>query len=581
MRPLISPAVMRECEKKYFAESGVKSIAMMEKAARALADAIIERAYLTPETRVFVACGPGNNGGDGTACARLLKDCCGCNCTVVQVGMPKTPDAMENYFHARQHNIPVFTVLPDDELKDFSGEASDGAYTLPVVDAHLLPEGAPDIWIDALFGTGLSRAPEGGAKALIECINRDHEAGALVFAADIPTGLDGQMGKAFAPCVCADYTVTFQHCKTGMCLLDGLDVCGNVIVADVGFPEEAFADFDAQASEPEETLALLEKRRRNIHKGSCGHLLIVAGSFGMAGAAAMCAKAALRSGVGLVTIACPPESIPILQTLVPQAMCKPLDFTNQDSYIKYRIPSLLKGKTAVVVGCGLGVPDALLYRDESPTTYYDVSFNQVCEWDGYYDYHSAIAVLHELLNSELPVVVDADALNLIARVPALLSSLKSNHVLTPHPGEAQRLLKAHRIAARYAENKPSVYYHRLFEQETLPPELTSDPLAMSAELQKLGATVLYKGASSIIRDDKDVFISTTGCCGMARGGSGDILAGILGALLACPGKRTITQNALIASELHGLAGERAQAVYGPYAMNAADILEFLPEVFLR
>jgi len=271
-------------------------------------------------------------------------------------------------------------------------------------------------------------------------------------------------------------------------------------------------------------------------------------------------------------------------------MCKPVDFENQFCYIHNNITSLLKGKTAVVVGCGLGVPDSLLYKtsysddgssDISWKYDFDIWIREVCEWDKHYKYHNVILTLRELLDSDLPVVIDADALNLIARIPVLLSSLKSNHVLTPHPGEAQRLLKANRIFARYAEESRYARYHDLFDKEILPPELTSDPLAMSAELQKLGATVLYKGASSIIRDERDVFVSTTGCCGMARGGSGDILAGILGALLAAPGRRTVLQNALIASEIHGAAGEYAQAHYGPYSMNAADILEFLPEVFPR
>lgn len=494
MNLLISPRTMLECEKRYFENSGVKSIDVMERAAQALADVIIDT--LPEGSRIYFACGVGGNGGDGTACARLLKD--RYLCTVIQPADPVSPDAIENLRRAKECGIPVLE--------------------------H--PADSPDAWVDCLFGTGLSRAPEGAFARLIEDMRYDGSFGAKIYACDIPSGLNGSTGELYEPFVFADHTVTFQFIKTGMVLQEGLDTCGKIHIADVGFPRDAFGPFDARLTDADDLRRALYPRKRNIHKGDCGHLLIVAGSFGMAGAAAMCAEAALRSGAGLVTIACPASIVPILQTLVPGAMCVPL--AERDGAISAEaIPELtrtLKGKSAVAIGCGLST-------------------------------RADLAVVRTILESKLPAVIDADALNLLATSPAVRELLGSRHVITPHPGEAARLL------------------------EPRQKKLLTDPIEAARALQGWSATVLYKGASCVITDGKDTFVSASGCCGMARGGSGDILTGIIGALLAEKTDRSPAQSAALASELHGLAGELAQKKYGQYAMNARDMIEFLPEVF--
>ena len=207
MRWLISPGAMRGAEEKWFRESGVPSIAVMERAAQALADAI--SGELPEGAAVYFACGTGGNGGDGTACARLL--CGRYRCTIVQPRPPRHPDAVGNLARARACGIPVYEHAGD------------------------LPR--PDAWVDALFGTGLSRAPSGAEAGLIERINADRAAsGVRVYSADIPSGLNGRTGQAFSPCVRADRTITFQYLKTGLALGDGLDVAGEAGVADVGFP---------------------------------------------------------------------------------------------------------------------------------------------------------------------------------------------------------------------------------------------------------------------------------------------------------------------------------------------------------
>ena len=486
MRRLIAPEDMLSCEKKFFAESGVPSISVMETAAAALADAALSR--FPDAKKIFIACGPGGNGGDGYACARLLQNA-GKECEIYASAPAKSPDAMENCRRAEEMGIPVY-------LEE-------------------LPDTRPDLWIDCLYGTGLSREPSGRSAELIELMNFHHCMGTGLLACDIPSGLNGRTGKAYEPCVRADVTVTFQLPKFGHFLQDGLDVCGELIVADVGFP--GFSG-DACLFEPEDLRGRLAPRKRNSYKGSYGHLLIVAGSFGMAGAAALCAKAALRSGVGLVTICCPEEIIPILQVHAPQAMCTPLSVDN--------LKKVLPGKTAVAIGPGLT-------RNIHPE------------------------ILKIVLESELPAAIDADALNILSEHPEMKMLLKPHHVLTPHPGEAARLLG----------------------------RTCCDPVADARALADMGATAVLKGASRVIASEKHCFISISGGCGMARGGSGDVLTGILGALLASyrafsPNSGTmIPFTAAAACEIHGQAGELAQEKYGSYAMNSADIIEFLPEVF--
>lgn len=504
MLKLIAPARMREYEARYFKESGVKSIDAMERAASALAKAV--SGDFLPGARVYCACGTGGNGGDGTACARLLKK--RYSVTIIQPSLPRTPDAIENLRRAQECGIPVL-------------ESANG-----------LPE--PDAWIDALFGTGLGRAPSGAEAALIDRMNASP---ARVFSADIPSGLNGETGVAFPHCVRADRTITFGFAKPGLFLQDGLDCAGRVTVDSIGFPDSAFAS-DALLLQPSDVAGGLPPRPRNIYKNLCGHLLVVAGSFGMAGAAMLAAKAAMRTGVGLVTIACPRSIVPILQSQLPGAMCVPLDEAD-GAIAASAVPELTRafaGKTAAIVGCGLST-------------------------------RASAEVVRAVLESDLPAVIDADALNLCASND-LFRLLGPRHVVTPHPGEAARLLKASFSADSAGLSA-----------------LLNDPIAAAHALRRRfgesGPCVLYKGASCVITDGEHTYVSASGCCGMARGGSGDALSGIIGALLAERSDRSTALSAALGSELHGLAGEHAQQKLGSRGMVAGDIPDFLNEVLPR
>lgn len=495
MHPLIAPADMLACEKAYFQSSGKPSILAMERAARALLNTALNR---FGEARyICIACGPGGNGGDGYACARLLQEQ-GRHVIIFACAPAKSPDAVENAHRAAQCGVEIFSP------ERFSG----------------MPR--PDLWIDCLYGTGLSRAPQGAAAEIIRRINADHAQGCAVLACDIPSGLNAHNGHAFESCVQADVTLALHMAKYGHFLQDGLDMCGEICISDIGFPESAFPQTLPQRIESDDLRALLPVRRRNIHKGLCGRLIIIAGSVGMAGAAALCAKAALRSGAGLVSIACPEEIVPILQIHAPCATC--IALPQRDGAISAQALPILKdaliGKSAVVIGPGLS--------------------RRTCA-----------DIVGAVLQSGLPTVVDADALNLIAESEALKLLLRPWHILTPHPGEAARLLG----------------------------HACNDPLSDAQALSALGCTAVLKGASRVISAGKDCYISASGGCGMARGGSGDILSGILGAMLAEKNSHSPELIAACACEIHGLAGELAQKNYGARGMNAADIIDFLPEVF--
>ena len=491
MIPLITPADMRGMEQRFFRETGTASIDLMEVAARALCDEIIAR-YGVNRT-VYFACGPGGNGGDGYACARMYHEAGG-RAAIVSAKAPATPDAAENLQRARALGIP----------ED--------------------PEGQPDIWVDALYGTGLSRAPSGTAAALIGRINADRERGCRVVAVDIPSGLNGLTGEAYAPCVTADLTVTFQCAKPGCFLADGLDVSGEVVTRDIGIPAAFYRENSPALGDGHDLRAMLPRRPRNFHKGMAGHLLIVAGSFGMAGAAAMCALSAMRAGAGLTTVACPASMVPILQVLAPCAMCVPLP--EREGAISpvalETLRSILPGKTAVVCGCGLS-------RRAAPE------------------------VIECLLDSGIPTLFDADGLNLIAERAALKALLRPCHLLTPHPGEARRLLG----------------------------RALTDPIADALALNALGGRALLKGAATVICVDGRPVISTRGNCGMAKGGSGDCLSGIIGALMAQHGGRDIDRCALAGCLLHGAAGEIARQRKGIRGMTPMDLIDALPEALTQ
>lgn len=497
----ITPADMKALETRFMAENGVPGALLMEHAAMGVVDAIAR--YTGKGTVVFL-CGPGNNGGDGYAAARLWQARGGTS-HIVEVTAEAHGDALFNRNLAQIMRIPIL------DASEFEA--------LPLC----------DVIVDALFGTGLSRAVEGYAGALIHWANDRNDTGTPIIAVDIPSGIDGTTGQVLGyEAIRATETVTFHRIKQGLLLGHAPDYVGKITVQPILIPEGDDPDLDYDGLEilaPADLDDELFRRSSTAHKGDFGRVVLLCGSRGMAGAAALCANAAMRTGAGLTTILCRESILPILQTLAPGAMCAPLperDGTLLPEAIEVAREALSRADAACI-GCGLGqAPDL-------------------------------IPLLTLFTQADCPVVWDADALNLLSRHPELLP-LKSADVITPHPGEAARLLHC---ATR---------------------EVTDDALSALQRLhEQCGCTVLLKGARTFITDGDDRFCNLYGSPALAKGGSGDVLAGIIAALLGrsfrhwanLRGARAAAYGALI----HGLAGIRAAKHRGENCALPTDLVD--------
>lgn len=479
-------------ERAFLDGTGYPSILLMEHAAQAVVAALRER--VKPGSRVLFVCGGGNNGGDGAAAARLWMQHGG----RADVWLLKNPSQMR-------------------------GDAGVNACLLNACGASLnvLYGEAPPVppecaaVVDALYGTGLSRALEGVPLSAVQRIN---ESGLPVIAVDMPSGVDGASGQVLGAAVRADVTVTFHRAKHGHMLFPGRALTGRLIVADIGILPEWDGAQGIDVLEDADARALLPSRPKDGHKGTFGHVLCVAGSEGMAGAAALCARAAQRAGAGLVTVACP---FPVLTTVQAQAPCAVARVVSDGAMLSMDasepLLALLEGKGALAIGPGLG-------REEGV-------------WQA----------IEPLVRSDVPKVIDADALYLLARYGG---GVGANTVLTPHPGEMARLCGA---AAADVAASPVEYAQ----------QLAAD----------MGACVLLKGATTVIAQGEDVAMNITGCDGMATGGSGDVLTGVIASLMA-QGMAAMDASR-VGAYYHGRAGEVAQAVLGARAVTAMDVCDRL------
>ncbi len=493
MRPVLSASQMRLAEKTVF-DTGVSPYSLMEKAGHALAEQALR--LLGPgETAVF-ACGSGGNGGDGYAAARVLSQM-GARAVALSVYPPLSADCRKSCGLAK---ASVFALCDCSALD-----------TLP----------RPGLWVDCVFGIGLNRAPDETARRVFCRMNADKQKGSRILCCDIPSALDSDTGEYYPDCPEADMTLSFQFAKLGQLLGRGKDVSGKLEIADIGIPDIYVSAESAKLVEDCDVKAALPMRRPSSHKNDFGHLLIFAGSRGMAGAASLCAMSASRSGAGLVTVACAESCLDIVQTLAPTAMCLPLPETDgmiNDSASE-KLAQALRGKTAFAAGPGLG-------RGAS----------KQC--------------LRALLESGLKGVLDADALNIISEDGQLKSLLCGRHAVTPHPGEAGRLAgKAGLPQMEYADI-----------------------------ISAFGCAALIKGAGSVIKGE-GLRIVSGGVSGMSKGGSGDVLTGIVGSLLA---QGLSSETALWAgAHIHALAGRLASEKLGDVSMLPTDLIDQLPQAFMH
>ncbi|HVG58932.1 MAG TPA: NAD(P)H-hydrate dehydratase [Hyalangium sp.] len=507
MQSVLTAAQMREAEHAAQTLFGMPSALLMENAGRALAETA--RSLVAPGGRFLVFCGPGNNGGDGLVAARFLQES-GERVSVTLVGDKGklTPDAQRNLQALEAYGI---SAQPLDSLSR--------------------PR-AGDVVVDAIFGTGLSRAPEGVFAEAIFRIYRWRKVGVKVVAADMPSGLQSDTGETFLPYVEADVTVSFGCLKRGQVLEPGASLCGELRRVDIGLSAATVQGLEGpvlRLVEESDARGVLPPRRRDTHKGTYGHVLVVAGSRGKSGAAALVSLAALRSGAGLVSVATRSDTLEAVLSHAPEVMGIPLEAKGALGPADLEpLLAAAEGKDALVIGPGI---------PRGPDTG---------------------KLISELLErADAPVVLDADALNAIAGDLGVLHRAKRPVILTPHPGEMARLI---------GRSTKDVQAERL--------EVARE-LAMAHKV-----TVVLKGARTLISSaDGELYVNPTGNPGMATAGSGDVLSGICGAFLA-QGFR-VPDAIWAAVYAHGLAGDLAAQRRGLVGLVASDIIKELTSVWTR
>lgn len=480
---------MRQADHIAIHERGIPSTLLMRRAAE----------YVAAETytlagqggRVAVFCGSGNNGGDGVAAAQmlLLQDC-----------------EVRVFLCGKRENLTADTAEMICRLEEADGRLEDFDEANEEQKAFVL---SCDAIVDAIFGIGLSRPVAGKAALAITLMN---ESKAPVVAADIASGVDADTGAILGNAVSAAVTVTFSMAKPGHFAEPGCTHCGRLRVVDIGVPKDILdgADCGVHAIEPESIS--LPKRDPLTHKGDYGKLLLLGGSVGYTGAPTLCAKAAVRSGAGLVWLGVPERIYPITAVKNDEAM--PFPVTAWED-----VEQRLANCSVCAVGPGLGRSD------------------------------EAVKLVHQLVSSwGGKLVLDADALYALSLELDLLKHCRATMVLTPHEGEFARLGGV----------------------------VGTDRIGVAKAFAKdYGCVLVLKGHRTLAAfPDGEVYIATVGNPGMAKGGSGDVLTGIMAAML---GQFEVKKAVITALHLHGLAGDLAAEEQGEYAMTATDLLEKLPE----
>jgi len=501
MISVLSNAGMREADRVTIEELGVPGLVLMETAASAVTELICEK--FGSLRSVLVACGPGNNGGDGIAVARQLR-CRGFDATVaLLVGEEHLKgDAGKQLELAKTFRVPITNCWGEE---------------LHRLDALIA---GCEVVVDALFGTGLVRPLEG---FWVEVVRRLNSAAVPIVAVDVPSGLFGSSSTVPGEAIDATATVTFAAPKVVHALPPSCWRCGEVAVADIGIPPWVLDPLASLALlEAEDVAGWLPRRSVDAHKGHFGHLLLVAGRRGRAGAAILAARAAVAAGSGLVTVVTSTDAVAPIQAAVPEAMVDALPSGPDGAVAGGGIEPLLGKATAVAVGPGLGVQ------------------------------HGSRRVIDAIVSAWAgPLLLDADALTLLAGRSEVLHGRSAPTVLTPHPGELGRLLGV------------------------TTPEVVDDRVAVATRAMELsGATVLAKGARTVIVSPKQLpLINPTGTPGLASGGAGDVLTGMIGALLAqgLDGREAAAAGAW----LHGRCAEIADDRY-PGAVPASALVERLP-----
>lgn len=499
MKKILTSAQIKQVDAHTIVNEPVSSLDLMERAASTVTERICQ--LFNKEHRIFVFAGPGNNGGDALAVSRQLS-LLGYNVSayLFNIGNNLSADCLSN--KNRMRHCPTV---------DFHEITSD--FVPPVITKD-------DIVVDGLFGTGLTRPLNGGFAAVVKYINSSE---ATVVSIDVPSGLmtEDNASNVMTHVIQANFTLTFQYNKLAFLFAENEIYVGRVEVLGISLidPDDSSTSTPYHIIEQADIVHMLKTRPRFSHKGTFGHACLIAGKQGMAGAAILASRACMRSGAGKLTVHTPEANVLPLQIAIPEAI---LDIEH-NAYC-FSKPLDTTAYNAVAIGPGVGVEDT-----------------------------TTRALAQQLHYHRGPLVIDADALNILAQHQELMSQIPSDSILTPHKKELRGLIGA-------SANS--------FEELQLTRSLA----------QQYHIYVIIKGANSaIVTPEGDVIYNTTGNPGMATAGSGDVLTGIMLSFLAQD--YNPLQTSILATYLHGLAGDIAAKNLSEYSVIASDIINHLPQAF--
>lgn len=502
---------MQAMDKKAVKKYGIKGLQLMENAGRGVAEVVKRELLRSPNKRVSIIAGKGNNGGDGFVAARHLKNS-GINVAVFTLSKLEEikGDAGVNALSWQRMKGEVFPISTAEDLRKCESPLKHSA-----------------VIVDGIFGTGLSSPVRGiyaEAIGLINSLNKK------VIAIDIPSGIDATTGAVLGCSVKASITATMAAPKIGLYLYPGRGYAGDIEIVDIGAPSEILEDKDIRWNliTDEDLKRILKPRKADSHKGRYGHLLLLAGSPGMTGAAYMAAMGAMRAGAGLATIGVPKSLQPAIEAKTKEVMAVGLPETDDNTLgpVSYgKIKDTIKGKTAVLIGSGFRPSEDIFKLIET--------------------------IAREI---GLPLVIDGGGLSALEGRVKILKRSKAKIVLTPHPGEMARLLG---ISTD---------------------EVQADRPGSAEKLAELtGSTVVLKGAGTVITDaGGQFFINPTGNPGLSTAGTGDVLAGMIGGLLA-QGYSPL-DSSCAAVYMHGAAADRIKKEEGEAGMVATDLLPYIPGI---
>lgn len=502
---ILSPERMAQYDAYAIKAWGIPSAVLMENAGRSAYRLMKER-YLNGKKHIFIVCGRGNNGGDGFVMARY---------------------ALADGFHTK-----VCLTCKSEDLK---GDAALNMKLYESLGGVIIESGAhlkavkeelrdADIIIDAIFGTGLSKPVEGKEKTIIEAVNTS---GKPVIAVDIPSGIDGKTGGALGTAVKAIHTYTFGYPKLGQMLYPGTDHRGRLTVIDISIPRfiEDKLGIDGYVTDGDMLREILRPRASASHKGTNGHVAVIAGSIGKTGAASMTSLAALKIGAGLVTLLIPSSLNAIMEMKLTEVMTYPVEdqgkgYFTRSSYKK--ILDFVEDKDVIVIGPGLSQEQETMEM-----------------------------VRKLVLDVKKPFIIDADGINAFKGHLDILKKTKNEIVLTPHPGELARIMGI------------------------TPRDVNADRMGIGKKfVETYKVNLLLKGAPSILfTTNNEVFINPTGNPALAKGGSGDILTGFIGGLVAQG--HTIAESTYTGTYLHGYIADRWVESSTDMDLLAGDLLQGL------